>query len=123
MATESRPSPHIRKALSRRRCIEDGIFINSRYLAMVRRAMSMPSALSRSTSWSSENTRSAVSLSIRPRMRDLTASAARSEEHTSELQSLMLISYAVFCLKKKQNDNQHTANIQQGNYNSQEKIE
>src|SRR3546814_4669482 len=27
----------------------------------------------------------------------------RSEEHTSELQSLMRISYAVFCLKKKQN--------------------
>src|SRR3546814_3015744 len=29
------------------------------------------------------------------------ASAARSEEHTSELQSLMRISYAVFCLKQK----------------------
>src|SRR3546814_5041324 len=29
------------------------------------------------------------------------ASVARSEEHTSELQSLMRISYAVFCLKKK----------------------
>src|SRR3546814_6572233 len=29
------------------------------------------------------------------------ASMARSEEHTSELQSLMRISYAVFCLKKK----------------------
>src|SRR3546814_7350681 len=28
-------------------------------------------------------------------------SVARSEEHTSELQSLMRISYAVFCLKKK----------------------
>src|SRR3546814_4932562 len=31
----------------------------------------------------------------------LLAAAARSEEHTSELQSLMRISYAVFCLKKK----------------------
>src|SRR3546814_10470519 len=30
------------------------------------------------------------------------ARARRSEEHTSELQSLMRISYAVFCLKKKQ---------------------
>src|SRR3546814_10461982 len=30
----------------------------------------------------------------------------RSEEHTSELQSLMRISYAVFCLKKKKNTNQ-----------------
>src|SRR3546814_10878000 len=29
--------------------------------------------------------------------------AKRSEEHTSELQSLMRISYAVFCLKKKTN--------------------
>src|SRR3546814_3667865 len=29
----------------------------------------------------------------------------RSEEHTSELQSLMRISYAVFCLKKKNKDN------------------
>src|SRR3546814_2613998 len=33
--------------------------------------------------------------------------SARSEEHTSELQSLMRISYAVFCLKKKK----HTTNI------------
>src|SRR3546814_4350343 len=31
---------------------------------------------------------------------------ARSEEHTSELQSLMRISYAVFCLKKKKESNQ-----------------
>src|SRR3546814_5739015 len=30
---------------------------------------------------------------------------ARSEEHTSELQSLMRISYAVFCLKKKNKEN------------------
>src|SRR3546814_2784777 len=30
--------------------------------------------------------------------------ADRSEEHTSELQSLMRISYAVFCLKNKHND-------------------
>src|SRR3546814_192565 len=32
----------------------------------------------------------------------------RSEEHTSELQSLMRISYAVFCLKKKTNSTEHT---------------
>src|SRR3546814_10097507 len=31
----------------------------------------------------------------------------RSEEHTSELQSLMRISYAVFCLKKTQQTNNH----------------
>src|SRR3546814_9699503 len=33
----------------------------------------------------------------------ITAPETRSEEHTSELQSLMRISYAVFCLKKKTN--------------------
>src|SRR3546814_1366508 len=40
--------------------------------------------------------------------------AARSEEHTSELQSLMRISYAVFCLKKKKNMHkiQHNRNNQ-----------
>src|SRR3546814_5026544 len=32
----------------------------------------------------------------------------RSEEHTSELQSLMRISYAVFCLKKKKTNDIHT---------------
>src|SRR3546814_9756270 len=32
----------------------------------------------------------------------------RSEEHTSELQSLMRISYAVFCLKKKNTTREHT---------------
>src|SRR3546814_1385694 len=32
----------------------------------------------------------------------------RSEEHTSELQSLMRISYAVFCLKKKRSKQSHT---------------
>src|SRR3546814_10066488 len=35
----------------------------------------------------------------------------RSEEHTSELQSLMRISYAVFCLKKKTKNNIHTDRI------------
>src|SRR3546814_9948468 len=36
---------------------------------------------------------------------DAAVLAARSEEHTSELQSLMRISYAVFCLKKKTTKN------------------
>src|SRR3546814_9891354 len=38
--------------------------------------------------------------------------AVRSEEHTSELQSLMRISYAVFCVKKKHNH----AHTQSGTY-------
>src|SRR3546814_8942603 len=37
----------------------------------------------------------------------------RSEEHTSELQSLMRISYAVFCLKKKTTDKYKTTDIKQ----------
>src|SRR3546814_6624928 len=43
----------------------------------------------------------------RPR-RSPTKSVTRSEEHTSELQSLMRNSYAVFCLKKKINTKQTT---------------
>src|SRR3546814_1599858 len=39
-----------------------------------------------------------------PHRRDTVRLEPRSEEHTSELQSLMRISYAVFCLKKKKTD-------------------
>src|SRR3546814_5301724 len=39
------------------------------------------------------------------------AMLVRSEEHTSELQSLMRISYAVFCLKKKKNKIPHTYDL------------
>src|SRR3546814_5505448 len=43
----------------------------------------------------------------------------RSEEHTSELQSLMRISYAVFCLKKKKTKKKNRAQIvQRQNYNT-----
>src|SRR3546814_4414436 len=40
---------------------------------------------------------------------DHRAARARSEEHTSELQSLMRISYAVFCLKKKRTTDHRTS--------------
>src|SRR3546814_10335696 len=45
----------------------------------------------------------------------------RSEEHTSELQSLMRISYAVFCLKKKKkkNNKMHTTNKKTDKYTTQ----
>src|SRR3546814_4702818 len=48
---------------------------------------------------------SVLNCSASPRFRPSVAiwAANRSEEHTSELQSLMRISYAVFCLKKKNN--------------------
>src|SRR3546814_9396585 len=42
-----------------------------------------------------------VALGIRTRRQYVVVAVQRSEEHTSELQSLMRISYAVFCLKKK----------------------
>src|SRR3546814_10263846 len=45
----------------------------------------------------------------RPQLRELALS--RSEEHTSELQSLMRISYAVFCLKKKKQYHKQPAQI------------
>src|SRR3546814_5164631 len=57
------------------------------------------------TMWVNSTTRSLVSGRRRPEGRSawvlVSAGGDRSEEHTSELQSLMRISYAVFCLKKK----------------------
>src|SRR3546814_5117930 len=51
--------------------------------------------------------KSPASSAARPMLR-LSSRNRRSEEHTSELQSLMRISYAVFCLKKKTNhDDRH----------------
>src|SRR3546814_10764931 len=43
--------------------------------------------------------------STAPKVAAMALTIRRSEEHTSELQSLMRISYAVFCLKKKTNNN------------------
>src|SRR3546814_7032745 len=61
----------------------------------------------------------ALALSLRLHLRQLRRPAVpaarrnllRSEEHTSELQSLMRISYAVFCLKKKQTKTKHNNTI------------
>src|SRR3546814_1375081 len=56
-----------------------------------------------------------LSLSTKPTSREIEGGAAliyaRSEEHTSELQSLMRISYAVFCLKKKNSNHQTSTTI------------
>src|SRR3546814_7335837 len=46
---------------------------------------------------------------------------ARSEEHTSELQSLMRISYAVFCLKKKKKQHQKRHNQKLYEYHDMDK--
>src|SRR3546814_3755753 len=45
----------------------------------------------------------------------------RSEEHTSELQSLMRISYAVFCLKKKKKTSNHDSIMKQLSIAQQQK--
>src|SRR3546814_2581415 len=47
------------------------------------------------------------------RYREISSCSTRSEEHTSELQSLMRISYAVFCLKKKKENIITTHTIRQ----------
>src|SRR3546814_6368327 len=57
------------------------------------------------------NLRSCIQPQFRAKIIGLAKQFGRSEEHTSELQSLMRISYAVFCLKKKKNithNYQHT---------------
>src|SRR3546814_5336680 len=54
--------------------------------------------------------RNAVRNEIKHHPRYSSDSKLRSEEHTSELQSLMRISYAVFCLKKKMIQSQRTQN-------------
>src|SRR3546814_7754752 len=52
-----------------------------------------------------QQSQAAIGLDLAPVARNRIA--ARSEEHTSELQSLMRNSYAVFCLKKKQKQHNH----------------
>src|SRR3546814_10823805 len=60
---------------------------------------SLDQAIDHIARYSSEHTESIVTENL------------RSEEHTSELQSLMRISYAVFCLKKKNQKNKKHTNI------------
>src|SRR3546814_4461900 len=57
---------------------------------------SLRPVVDRFVAWPTDVLRPTTSLQARLALR-----IARSEEHTSELQSLMRISYAVFCLKKK----------------------
>src|SRR3546814_8634550 len=54
---------------------------------------------------------------------ELVAHADRSEEHTSELQSLMRISYAVFCLKKKIQHTQYTKPLLKNQTNREQHIQ
>src|SRR3546814_3019241 len=49
--------------------------------------------------------------------------SGRSEEHTSELQSLMRISYAVFCLQKKKTHKNYTQPVEEEHHNTLQKSE
>src|SRR3546814_3869317 len=73
-------------------------------------ATSFSTALSSMASASSRLSRafsSSSTFSLRACDTSMPPYLARSEEHTSELQSLMRISYAVFCLKKQNNIQKH----------------
>src|SRR3546814_10801981 len=64
---------------------------------------------SRSTGFSGPPNAGSNSSTTSPaRLSVLDVTHSRSEEHTSELQSLMRISYAVFCLKKKKKNTHYT---------------
>src|SRR3546814_3524281 len=57
-------------------------------------------------------------ISFMPGFRSLPDTSVRSEEHTSELQSLMRNSYAVFCLKKQTTTIQKQQHVAQNNQTS-----
>src|SRR3546814_2570052 len=90
------------------------------YTTLFRSRSATPSASRRSSSTSRaqgagravQDRRDAVRGEHPPRQRPgLESAGGRSEEHTSELQSLMRISYAVFCLKKKKDENNNLLTI------------
>src|SRR3546814_7279485 len=62
----------------------------------------------------SSGMKGSIASRISPRFQSITLIllSGRSEEHTSELQSLMRISYAVFCLKKKKHEQYRMQNRQ-----------
>src|SRR3546814_5969460 len=74
--------------------------------------------------WVSVDQSIASTFTSKPIRRSDWAPTRRSEEHTSELQSLMRISYAVFCLKKKNKkitQHKHTENSSENTHKSQTK--
>src|SRR3546814_9701993 len=72
--------------------------------------------LFRSVASSTSNTVTFGPFNGLPRMNASSTSTRRSEEHTSELQSLMRISYAVFCLKKKTTNSKTNASVNDTNH-------
>src|SRR3546814_6648897 len=95
------------------------------YTTLFRSTITAVSAL-RSATIKNSNSHVMVAAHLPARKRQRTPS--RSEEHTSELQSLMRISYAVFCLKKKRTTFylHHPSALQKNTplqYNTQNNIE
>src|SRR3546814_4623052 len=73
-------------------------------------ALAAPSALASTAEARPDTPAKTVKAQSKQLLKDIAGKdkrLARSEEHTSELQSLMRISYAVFCLKKKNNTTTH----------------
>src|SRR3546814_2888898 len=90
----------VRRAFAAAKRLAAGAVIGAQLVAQFRcdedHAAILPSmAIDPSGSGSGSSSLAAISVSARK--------ASRSEKHTSELQSIMRISYAVFCLKKKKN--------------------
>src|SRR3546814_7102729 len=82
------------------------ISLGARWKLRGSRRSGVPTRLCNRANWSRSAMRAVFRLPSR-------LARFRSEEHTSELQSLMRISYAVFCLKKKINNTNKSKNQQQ----------
>src|SRR3546814_4878646 len=91
--------------------------VPSRYHRVLRRAKGNGAAQARSAGRQNQEARKQKGRHPKvPPPYDEVSCSRRSEEHTSELQSLMRISYAVFCLKKNKTtpqppSNTHTYNV------------
>src|SRR3546814_2472528 len=88
-------------AVSRDRALSISSALSDDFCANAVARASMPSARSHDPWPTGPNTRSPACRAILPIV------VKRSEEHTSELQSLMRLTYAVFCLKKKKKKYQY----------------
>src|SRR3546814_9231153 len=92
----------VRYALSEQATLELGYARKSRSPTVYERySWGRGSMSSRMIGWFGDGNGYVGDPGLKPERADTVSAAVRSEEHTSELQSLMRISYAVFCLKKK----------------------
>src|SRR3546814_4225227 len=90
----------VRAAISSMRAPDSPLSANSRE-ATSRMSRRVPSGSCMRTPWGRAGWGAILGTRLRSATAPLCRLAIRSEEHTSELQSLMRISYAVFCLKQK----------------------